>query len=69
MSQKQSASPHYPHFGHIYSEMGKENKLTCRNFIIYLQTKNKKKNEMRWKWSVALNNEMRMNEIKMQPCI
>ena len=33
----------YPYFGHIYSEMGKENKLACRNFIIYLQRKNKKK--------------------------
>ena len=44
----------YLHFGHIYSEMGKENKLTCRNLIIYLQTKNKKK-----EW----------NEMKMKPCI
>ena len=51
----------YLHFGHIYSEMGKENKLTCRNFIfiIYLQTKNKKWNEMRWKRNLALNKEMR----------
>ena len=35
----------YPHFGSIYSEMGKENKLTFGNYIIYLQTN--KKNEMR----------------------
>ena len=33
----------YPHFGRIYSEMGKENKLACRNIIIYLQTKNRMK--------------------------
>ena len=26
----------YPHFGHIHSEMGKENKLAFRNYIIYL---------------------------------
>ena len=52
----------YLHFGHIYSEMEKENKLTCRNCIIYLP---KKRNEMRWKQSLALNNETRMNEMKM----
>ena len=32
----------YPHFGHIYSEMGKENKLSFRNYIIYLPKKNPK---------------------------
>ena len=26
----------YPHFGHIHSEMGKENKVAFRNYIIYL---------------------------------
>ena len=26
----------YLHFGHTYSEMGKENKLAFRNYIIYL---------------------------------
>ena len=26
----------YPHFGCIHSEMGKENKLAFRNYIIYL---------------------------------
>ena len=31
----------YPHFDHIYSEMGKENRLAFRNYIIYLQTKKK----------------------------
>ena len=39
MSQKQSASVCTPHLGRIYSEMGKENKLTFRNYIIYLQKK------------------------------
>ena len=35
----------YPHIGHIYSEMGKENKLAFRNYIIYLHlfTSKKKK--------------------------
>ena len=61
----------YPHFGRIYSEMGKENKLTCRNCIIYLFINLfiPKKKETRWKQSLALNNEMRMNEMKMKPCI
>ena len=27
------------------------------------------KDEMRWKQNLALNNEMRMNEMKMKPCI
>ena len=26
----------YPHFGGLYSEMEKENKLAFRNYIIYL---------------------------------
>ena len=40
----------YPHFGHIHSEMGKENKLAFRNYIIYLNIYNKpplQKDEMR----------------------
>ena len=72
MSQKQSASA-CTH--HIHSEMGKENKLAFRNYIIYLYlfiftTKKKpQKDEMRWKRNLALNNEMRMNKMKMKPCI
>ena len=31
----------YPHFGHIHSEMGKENKLAFRNYIIYFNIYNK----------------------------
>ena len=26
-------------------------------------------NEMRWEWNLVLNNEMRMNDMKMKPCI
>ena len=40
----------YPHFGRIHSEMGKENKLAFRNYIIYLylqQTPPPPKDEMR----------------------
>ena len=40
----------YPHFGHNHSEMGKENKLTFRIYIIYLNIYNKtppQKDEMR----------------------
>ena len=32
----------YLHFGCIYSEMGKENKLAFRNYIIYLHLRKKK---------------------------
>ena len=63
----------YPHFGHIHSEIRKENKLAFRNYIIYLNIYNKnpppQKDEMRWNWNLALNNEMRMNEMKTKPCI
>ena len=62
----------YPQFGCIHSEMGKENKLAFRNYIIYLYLQQKsppQKDEMRWKQNLALNNEMRMNEMKMKPCI
>ena len=36
MNQKTICFTMYPHFGHIYSEMGKDNKLAFRNYIIYL---------------------------------
>ena len=43
----------YPHIGRIRSEMGKENKLAFRNYIIYLiftslQETRPQKDEMRW---------------------
>ena len=61
----------YPHFGHIYSEMGKENKLACRNCIIYLFIPKKEIKQdgnealywkmrwewMRWKQNLAFNND------------
>ena len=56
----------------MYPQMGKENKLAFRNYIIYLNIYNKpppQKDEMRWKQNLALNNEMRMNEMKTKPCI
>ena len=41
----------YLHFGRIYSEMGKENKLAFRNYIIYLHLfTTKKKNPKKMKW-------------------
>ena len=58
----------YLHFGLNYSKMEKENKLVFRNYIIYLPKK-PKKYETRWEQNLALNNEMRMNEMKMKPCI
>ena len=64
----------YPHIDHIHSEIGKENKLAFRNYIIYLiftslQETPPQKDEMRWKQNLALNNEMRMNEMKTKSCI
>ena len=32
----------YLHFGHIFSEMGKENKLAYRNLLFIYQKKTKK---------------------------
>ena len=61
----------YPHFGRVYSEITSSH-LEIISFIyiyIYLQLKKPKKDEMRWKQNLALNNEMRMNEMKMKPCI
>ena len=50
MSQKQSASACTHIFGHIHSEVGKENKIAFRNYIIYLNVYNNpppQKDEMR----------------------
>ena len=35
----------------------------------FIDPKNPKKYETRWEWNLALNNEMKMNEMKMKPCI
>ena len=53
----------YPHFGHIYSEMGKENKLAFRNYIIYLHlftSKKKKPKKMKWDENETLHLIMMM---------
>ena len=46
----------YQHFGHIYSEMGKENKVACRK-LSFIYKKNKK--EMKWDENKALHWIMR----------
>ena len=68
MSQKQSASACTCR---IHSEMGKEKQvhLEIISFIYIYNKKKTQKDEMRWKRNLALNNEMRMNEMKMKPCI
>ena len=38
------------------------------NCIIFYFSKKKKWNEMRWERNLVLNNEMRMNDMKMKPC-
>ena len=45
----------YPHFGRFHSKMGKENKVTFRNYNIYLTPT--QKDEMRWKQNLAFNND------------
>ena len=64
----------YLHFGHIHSEMGKENKIAFRNYIIYLNIYNKpplphKRMKSDENENLAFNNEMRMNEMKTKPSI
>ena len=50
MSQKQSSLACTPHFGRIHSEMGKENKLAFRNYMIYLIFTRKPPPQKRMKW-------------------
>ena len=51
----------YPHFGHIHSEMGKENKLAFRNYIIYLNIYNKNPpKRMKWDENETLHLIMMM---------
>ena len=41
----------------------------CIIFYFFIFKKKKKWNETRWEWNLVLNNEMRMNDMKMKPCI
>ena len=70
MSQKQSTSACTRI--HIHSEIGKENKARISksyNLLIFT-IKLPQKDEMMMKTkNLALNNEMRMNEMKTKPCI
>ena len=43
--------------------------LEIISFIHIYNKKPPQKDEMRWKQNLALNNEMRMNEMKTKPCI
>ena len=38
-------------------------------YFFYFLLKKKKWNEMRWERNLVLNNEMRMNDMEMKPCI
>ena len=58
----------YPHFGHIYSEWEKKTSSHLE-IISFIYPKNPQKYETRWEQNLALNNEMRMNEMKMKPYI
>ena len=55
----------------IHSEMGKENKLAFQKSYNLLIFTIKPPKRMKWWWkrNLALNNEMRMNEMKTKPCI
>ena len=41
----------------------------CIIFYFFISKKKKKWNETRWERNLVLNNEMRMNDMKMKPCI
>ena len=74
MSQKQSASActHILVVFILKWEKKTSLHLEIISFIyIYLHLRKKKpqKDEMRWKQNLALNNEMRMNDMKTKPCI
>ena len=69
MSQKQSTSACTRI--NIHSEIGKGNKARISksyNLLIFT-IKPPQKDEMMMKRNLALNNEMRMNEMKTKPCI
>ena len=71
MSQKQSASActHILAIFILKWEKKTSSHLEIISFI-YIYNKNPpQKDEMRWKRNLALNNEMKMNEMKMKPCI
>ena len=38
-------------------------------FKFFIKKEKMKWNEMRWEWNLVLNNDMRMNDMKMKPCI
>ena len=62
----------YPLFSFWNGKRKQSSHLEIISFIyiyLYLQQKKPQKDEMRWKQNLALNNEMRMNEMKMKPCI
>ena len=71
MSQKQSASActHILVAFILKWEKKTSSHLEIISFIHIYNKKNPQKDEMRWKLNLALNNEMRMNEMKMKPCI
>ena len=57
---------------HFKSDIRKDNRrshVKLHNFLFFYFLKKKKWNETRWEQNLVLNNEMRMNDMKMKPCI
>ena len=70
MSQKQSASACTHILVIFILKWEKKTSLHLEIIsFIYIYNKTPPKDEMRWKQNLALNNEMRMNEMKTKPCI
>ena len=57
---------------HFKSDIHKDNRrshVKLHNILFFYFFKKKKWNEMRWERNLVLNNEMRMNDMKMKHCI
>ena len=57
-----------PHFKSDIRKQNRRSHVKLHNILFYF-LKKKKWNETRWERNLVLNNEMRMNDMKMKPCI
>ena len=53
----------------IYVNTTEGHMWNCIIFYLFYFLKKKKWNETRWERNLVLNNEMRMNDMQMKPCI
>ena len=60
------ASPHFKSDNH---KDNRRSHVKLHNILFFYFLKKKKWNETRWERNLVLNNEMRMNDMKMKSCI